>query len=99
MQLSPFVRFPPLAVGLAIAAPGVAADQAATWLNPITGLWSEATGWSSDPLVPNEGNGGFTYDVVIDASGTPYVVTVDEATTLENFVLDSADATLWIDAA
>jgi fibronectin-binding autotransporter adhesin len=44
------------------------ADVVSTW-NGTTGNWTDFTRWSSNPLYPNDGNGGFTYDVVVN-SGT-----------------------------
>lgn len=93
-----FTRLAAFIVALAVVLPGWAADQSAQWLTAESGLWSDPTFWSTNPLVPNQGNGGFNFNVVIDAEGNPYIVTVDQATTLESFTLDSADATLWIDA-
>jgi len=42
-----------------------AADVVSTW-NGTTGNWTDFARWSSDPLYPNNGNGGFTYDAVIN---------------------------------
>jgi MYXO-CTERM domain-containing protein len=49
-----------------------------TW-NGTTGNWSDAARWSSNPLFPNNGNGGNTYNAVVNA-GT---VTVDQPITIE----------------
>ena len=37
----------------------------ATWLGG-TGVWSSAVRWSSNPLVPNNGNGGFVYVAILN---------------------------------
>lgn len=60
--------------------PATAADQTATW-NNTTGNWSDPTKWSTNPLFPNNGNGGFTFDA-IQNGGT---VTVDQAITIEKY--------------
>ncbi|KKL76372.1 hypothetical protein LCGC14_2045530 [marine sediment metagenome] len=44
----------------------VAADVVSTW-NGTTGNWTDFARWSSDPLYPSSGNGGFTYDATINA--------------------------------
>jgi hypothetical protein len=55
-----------------------AADVISTW-NGSTGNWTDATRWSSNPQFPNNGNGGFTYDAIIN-SGT---LTLDQNITIE----------------
>lgn len=58
----PFCLFP---VGV------LASDQVSTW-NGGTGNWSIASSWTTSPtdgLVPNNGNGGFTFDAIV-GSGT-----------------------------
>ena len=56
----------PLAAG-----PAGAADVVSTW-NGGNGNWQTASNWSNAPVVPewpNNGNGGFTFDVAVE-SGT-----------------------------
>jgi hypothetical protein len=48
-----------------LAMPAAAADVTAIW-NNTSGNWSDATKWSSNPLFPNNGNGGFTYVAIIN---------------------------------
>ena len=57
----------------------LAADVTSTW-NGTTGNWSDASRWSSVDF-PNNGNGGFTYDAIIN-SGT---VTLDLNVMIEAF--------------
>lgn len=66
----------------------------ATWLSPVSDNWTAAVRWSSDPFFPNNGNGGNNYHAVINATGSAYAVTLDQAITVDDFTLDSADATL-----
>ena len=57
------------------------------WLNPIDGNWSDASNWSDGvPTVDD--------DVVIDADGSEYTVTVDTNAEVAGLTLGSADATL-----
>jgi autotransporter-associated beta strand protein len=62
-----------------------AADVTSTWFGQ-TGVWGNAGNWNNVPAVsqfPNNGNGGFTYDAVIN-SGT---VTLDRAITIQKLTL------------
>jgi hypothetical protein len=63
-----------------------AADQTATW-NNSTGNWSDATRWSTNPLFPNNGNGGFTFDAIING-GT---ATLDQNITIEALTLNGGN--------
>ena len=65
-----------------------AADVIATW-NSITGNWSDFTQWSSNPLFPNNGNGGFTYDAIQNAG----VLTVNQAITIEKYTFSGGTNT------
>src|SRR5262245_18547543 len=52
-----------------------ASDVTSTWIGPAaaTASWSNATNWSNTPSVaqyPNNGNVGFTYDAVVNSTGT-----------------------------
>ncbi len=61
-----------------------AADVVATW-DGSTGNWTDFARWSSNPLYPSNGNGGFTYDVIIDSG----IVTQDllAGVTIENLTV------------
>ncbi len=65
-----------------------AADVISTW-NNSTGNWSDATRWSTNPLFPNNGNGGFTFDAII-SGGT---VTLDQNITIEALALNGGTIT------
>lgn len=60
----------------------------ATW-NGTTGNWSDGTLWSTDPLFPNNGNGGNNYNAVINA-GT---VTLNQNITIEDLTLSGGTIT------
>lgn len=62
--------------------PATAADFTATW-NGTTGNWSDTTKWSTNPLAPNNGNGGFTFDVVQSAGA----LTMDQAVNVEKLTM------------
>ena len=62
-------------------APVSAADQVSTW-DGTTNNWSDAARWNTVPtagLFPNNGNGGFTYDAIINSGN----VTLDLDITIE----------------
>src|SRR5438445_8036287 len=65
------------AIGLA-AAVGVgsmAMADTATWLNPVSGNWNDATKWSTNPNYPNNGTpAGVNYDANVAASGAAYSI-------------------------
>src|SRR5688572_16912594 len=68
-----------------------AADVTSTW-GGGTGNWGSAPNWSNSPPVnhfPNNGNGGFTYDAVIN-SGT---VTLNQNIAIQAFTLGSGTLT------
>ena len=63
--------------------PATGADVIATWLTS-DGLWTNAPNWDSNPLYPNNGNGGKTFDAVV----TGATVTLDASVVLENLDLN-----------
>jgi hypothetical protein len=69
-------------LGLLLSIHAPAADQTATW-NGTTGNWSDFTKWNTNPLFPNNGNGGFTFDAV-QSTGT---ITVDQAITIQKLTM------------
>lgn len=81
----------------AISPSALGAQVLTSWLNPTSGFWSSAANWSAS--APNNGSpAGTTYDVVIDALGGPYTVTLNTAVTVDRLRVDSDDATLYVHA-
>jgi hypothetical protein len=71
------------------------AGTEARWLNPVSGQWDDPSKWSTDPVFPNNGTpAGTTYDALVDATGTPYTVTVARNPVLDRLTIDSPDATV-----
>lgn len=65
--------FAVLLIGAAIHTPSSTAGQGAPSASAVwdstAGYWSEATKWSTNPTVPNNGNGGFVYNVTQNGGG------------------------------
>ena len=76
----------------------IAADVTSTWSTATSGNWNVDANWINAPALggfPNDGNGGVaTYDAVINAVGSPYIVTLGTNVTVEDLLLNSANATL-----
>src|SRR5688500_9825298 len=71
---------------LACAADSPAADVTSTWFGG-TGSWHSAANWTNNPPLnpnqfPNNGNGGFTYDAVLN-SGT---AALSSGTTIQRLI-------------
>ena len=80
---------------------GVASSHAlaqqvdSTWLSPVSGTWNVGTNWSTSPNAPNNGSpAGATYRAIIDATGAAYTVTLNSGVTIDELMLNSADATI-----
>ena len=72
-----------LLIGMALVdAPARGADQTSTW-NGGNGDWDDPIMWNTNPLYPDNGNGGFTYDAIVNSGS----VTVDLDVTIEAFTL------------
>ena len=84
-------------IGL-FATAGFAADVTSTWNTATSGNWNVNANWTNVPALggfPNNGNGGVaTYDATISPTGSPYTVTLNTNVTLEDLLLNSANATL-----
>ncbi len=75
---------------LSPSSPG--AQVVTSWLAPTTGFWDVAANWSNGAPF---NNGSTTYDVHINAMGTPYSLWFSSsAATIDRLHLDSPDATL-----
>ncbi|MHC4715379.1 MAG: hypothetical protein ACYS5V_00265 [Planctomycetota bacterium] len=92
--VSPAAAAALLAVLAALSAPQAAwaGDETAYWLGG-DGVWIDAARWST-PVYPT--NGAVTYDVMIDAGGVPYTVTLDNLVSVDSVTVDSPDATLFV---
>ncbi len=75
-----------------------AAAVTSTWASATSGSWNVDANWTNVPALggfPNNGNGGVaTYDAVINAVGSAYVITINTSITIENLLLSSANATI-----
>src|SRR5687768_16098805 len=89
-------RFAAVVIAAALSAAGpVRAATSASWTTAVSGLWTDASKWSTNPNYPNNGTpGGTTYDAGIAASGAAYEVTFAGIATVDSLTLNSADATL-----
>ncbi len=72
---------------------------AGNWLSASGGAWNTAANWSSSPFFPNDGtpSNGTGYNVTINATGSPYTVTLGIGVMIQNLTLNSANATLSLD--
>jgi choice-of-anchor C domain-containing protein len=73
------------AIFLVISNTAVFSQVTSTW-NGTTGNWTDTTRWSTDPLFPNNGNGGNDYNAVVNG-GT---VTLDQDIEIEGLTLGAA---------
>ncbi len=67
----------------------------AHWLLAVSGNWSEAFRWNTNPTAPNNGNpAGTTYHAFLDAVGPAHTVTLNSAVELDALTLSSSSVTL-----
>ncbi|CAG0959770.1 hypothetical protein PHYC_00660 [Phycisphaerales bacterium] len=91
--LSPGVISSIAGAALCLGGASALGQTTATWLSATnSGNWTNATFWSTDPVFPNN-NGPNLFHAVINATGQAYSVTLDQDITIEDFTLDSVDAT------
>src|SRR5438105_1223191 len=88
-------RFSLLIILMSLAALGsrqsaYAQSQVANWVNPVSGNWFDVSKWSTNPNVPN----GSQFDVVIDAFGANYQITMNSSLSLDSLSVNSASAIL-----
>jgi len=84
-------------LALGICTPGLTVSTHAaivsTWSFATSGSWEDGTKWSTNPVVPNNGNAGQDYDARINTAGT-YAVTLSSDVTVNSVLLNSTNATL-----
>ncbi len=68
----------------------------ANWLTATNGNWTTASNWSSNPAFPNDGT--TLYNAIINATGSPYTVTLASPITIQNLTVNSPDATLALES-
>jgi len=84
-----------------IAANDLAHGQTtATWVNPVSGNWTDSTKWSTKPFFPDNGNpSGTTYNVVFNNPSGSYSVNTSfqpNSVTVNDFLL-SANASITLE--
>ena len=83
---------PVLCVALSVPA---RAQTTAFWVNSVSGNWTDATRWSTNPVYPDN-TGAATFNAVISAPFPAYTVTVDDDILIDNFTFDQRASTLTI---
>jgi hypothetical protein len=72
-----------------------AAQTQAQWVAPVDGSWTDSSRWSTDPFFPNNGSPpGTTYDVLVDAVGSPYTISSSGSITIDSLRLHAPGATV-----
>jgi hypothetical protein len=87
-----------VAASVALITVPLHAQVTATWLNPVSGSWTDPTKWSTDPVYPNNGIAGANYDVRIGSPGAPYTVSSSTDISVHSLTLDSSNVTLKLGA-
>jgi hypothetical protein len=72
-----------------------AASTPASWVSAVSGNWTAASDWSTNPAFPNN-NGSTTYAAQIAATGASYDVTVSSSITVSSLTLNSSNAELLV---
>src|SRR5687768_11049203 len=84
--------FRTLALAVCATSTACVAATGSNWLSAVNGTWSDASKWSTNPNYPNNGTPpATTYDAVIDAIGSAYVVTLNSNVTVDMLTLNSAN--------
>src|SRR5262245_56127548 len=88
-------RFAAVAIAVGVCSAG-AAQTVATWANPTSGSWTDATLWSTNPVFPNNGQPDppDIYHALIAATGSNYTIALDSDIALSALTLNSTQATL-----
>lgn len=71
-----------------------AAQVDAFWTNGAGGNWSTGSNWSTDPDYPKNNGTKYNAFILIPGAPPPYTVAMTEDIALDNFNLESPDATL-----
>lgn len=74
-----------------------AADVTSTWIggSPWEGAaWSDGSHWTSDPLYPNNGNGGFTFHAIVESPSTLRPVLLTEPITVESLTVQGPNTVI-----
>ena len=88
-------RRPIYLLPLCLATSSVTATGTVEWAAALDGKWIQASNWSP-AIVPNNGQPTppSAYDVLIDQTGAPYIVTLDGTVGVNSIVLNSTAAAL-----
>lgn len=91
-----------LTVGLSFSVGGLAQAQPpvnSSWLDASDGNWIDTSHWSTNPVFPNNDTPtlGTTYEVLIDAMGADYTVTLEDDISVDRITINSNNATLQQD--
>lgn len=78
---------------LAIALPA-AGQTVSTWVAAVDGDWSDASKWSTNPIMPV----GPEQQALINAMGAPYTIDVNYGLLTDQITLDSPDATVLLNS-
>ncbi len=83
-----------VSVSMGVNALPIRAQTALQWQFPADGNWTDPTQWIGGTAFPNNGqpDPADTYDAVIDATGSPYTVTLDSDIAINGLTVDSPDA-------
>lgn len=78
---------------LSAVAGAAGAQTDAFWVSPVSGVWSDASNWSTDPEFPNNA-GPDTFNAFVSVAGPSYIVMLDLDVTVVDATFDSANATI-----
>ncbi len=85
-----------IAVFTACASPLCARADTATWASAVSGNWTDSSNWLPTVVPNNNTPPGTNYDVLINATGAAYTVTLSAPVTINNLTLNSDTATLLL---
>src|SRR5262249_45385492 len=76
-------------VGVVVASRASAVTS--TWLSATSGNWNTPGNWNPNSVPTNN-----TFNVTVDATGSPSTVTIDARPTIKSLAVTSADATVTL---